>query len=225
MTGSLSFFADEKAYDPLPSPCPSCGHSIGLVGFRDGAVVALTCQKCRIALDPAIVRVHPLCKPCRCGATEASGFGFVVPRANNNALHCLACGTWNWNVSNADLGIAPEVPGARPRISEGLRMRVFEDAGHVCLYHGGAGDLHVGHALSVSEGRQLGLGDDVLFDWWNLFAICERCNLALNSRSVKPSTYITLIKPGEFDKPARAPMFTKVLVALGKALALRKEAA
>ena len=225
MTGTLSFFADEKAYDPLPSPCPSCGHSIGLVGFRDRAVVALTCQKCRADLDPAIVRVYPLCKPCRCGANEATGMGFVIPRANNNALHCLACGTWNWNVSNADLGVTPDVPGARPRISEGLRLRVFEDAGYVCQIHGGIDDLDVGHCLSVADSKILGTPDDIVYDWWNLCAMCKRCNQALGGRSVKPSLYIWRLKPGEFDKSARDPMFTKVLVALGKALALRKEAA
>ncbi len=222
---TLSFFDSEKMFDPLPSPCTACGHSVGVVSYRDKTIVGLRCQRCGVDLDRGVVRTHPLHKDCgTCHEPAVSGVGFVVPRVNNNALHCINCGTWNWNVSNADLGLAPQVY-QRPKISDSMKIRLCEEAEHVCLYHGGPGDLEAGHALSVSDGRLLNVPEDVLFDWWNLFAICRRCNGALGARSVKPSTYITLIKPGEFDKALRDPTFTKVLVLLGKALALRKEAA
>lgn len=225
MSNTLSFLAEEKLFDPLPSPCPACGHGVGVVSVRDKAVGGLRCQKCNFELDRVLVRVHPLRKDCPCGATAAAGFGFVIPKANNNALHCLTCGTWNWNVSNADLGAAPAAP-QRPKISEGLRLQVFEDAGHICQIHRGDEErLEVGHCLSVADARVLGVPDDVTYDWWNLCAMCWRCNQALGGRSVRPSLYIGRLKPGEIDKVARHPTFTKVLVALGKALALRQEAA
>lgn len=222
---TLSFFAEEKLYDPLPSSCGACGHAVGVVSFRDDAIVSLKCQKCHFALDHSIVRIHPLRKDCgTCGATAAARFGFVVPRANNNALHCIACGTWNWNVSNTDLGVA--VVTQRPKIAEWLRLQVFEDAGYVCLLHRGDEErLEVGHCLSVADAAALRVPDEITYDWWNLCAMCWRCNQALGGRSVKPTLYISRLKPGEFDKVDRHPTFTKVLIALGKALALRKEAA
>lgn len=224
MSNTLSFFPDEKTFDPLPSPCPACGHGVGVVSFRDGAIVSLRCQKCSVDLDRTIVRIHPLRKDCQCGATAASGFGFVIPKTNNNALHCIVCGTWNWNVSNADLGVAPAVL-QRPK-TDHMRIQLLEEAGFVCQLHRGDDEpLEVAHCLSVADARALGVPDDVTYDWWNLCIMCRRDNALLSGRSVLPSVYISKLKPGEFDKPGRHPTFTKVLVALGKALALRKEAA
>jgi 5-methylcytosine-specific restriction endonuclease McrA len=224
MSHTLSFFAEEKTYDPLPDPCAACGHGVGVVSFRDKAIVSLRCQKCGAALDRSIVRARPLRFDCRCGVSAASGCGFITPNKQHNDLRCIACGAHNTFVSNSDLGGA--LPAyQRPKISEGMRLQLFEEADHLCLYHGGPGDLEAGHCLSVADGRALGMSDDVLFDWWNLCAMCSRCNQALGGRSVKPSTYITLLKPGEFDKPVRDPTFTKILVALGKARGMRQEAA
>lgn len=221
---SLSFFAEEKTYDPLPSPCPACGHSIGVVSFRDKALVSLRCQKCSTALDCEIVRLHPLRADCRCGVTANGALGFIIPKAQHNALHCIACGSWNTFVSNDDLNGAPPVY-QRSKISEGMRLQLLEEADHLCQIHGGPGDLDVGHCLSVADSIILGVPEEVVYDWWNLCAMCKRCNQALGGRSVKPTTYINRLKAGEMDKSIRDPMFTKVLVALGKALAFRKEAA
>lgn len=221
---SLSFFDNEKTFDPLPNPCPSCGHGVGVVAFRDRRITGLRCQKCSFALDHSLVLLHPLREDCMCGIAAASGSGFIIPRANNNALHCIACGAWNWNVSNADLGVAPERQ-ARPPIHEWLRMELMQEAQCRCLVCGNDEDPRdVGHCIAVDEGRRFGVSDDLLFDRWNLAIMCKRCNKGFDTRSVWPRLYVDRLKPNEYDKPTPDPTFTKILQLLRKINASRGSA-
>lgn len=234
---TLSFFAQEKQYDPLPAPCGSCGHVVGVVTFRDKALVGFKCQKCGADLDRSLVRTHPLRQDCRCGESETSGVGFIVPQRNNpdgQALHCINCGTWIRYVPKAELGAAPDRT-RRPEIPEHLKYQIRLESGFKCQINHEVTELHMGHCLSVADNDALvarrvsiALTEEELYGYWNLYATCRRCNEGMSGRgeSVLPSLYIQL-KPGEFDKPRkdRNPAFTKVLLALGEALTLRKEAA
>lgn len=225
MTVQGSFFSEEKLYDPLPEPCQSCGHSVGVVAWRDKRITGLRCQKCGFVLDPSLVLLHPLQKDCSCGASSASAVGFVIPKANNNALHCIACGVWNWNVSDADLGVAPK-QYHRPRIAEWLRMELMQEAQCQCLVCGSDEEQRdVGHCISVDEGHRLDLSDDLLFNRWNLAIMCKRCNKGFGSRSVWPRLYVDRLKPTEYDKPVPDPTFTKILQLLRKINASRRDAA
>ena len=72
-------------------------------------------------------------------------------------------------------------------ISTSQRARVLERDGNHCTLCGARGRetvLHVGHLLSVADGHEQGLGDDLLNSDENLCAMCEACNLGGGRRTV-----------------------------------------
>lgn len=224
-----SFLPEERPYDPLPAPCPWCNCTRAAVLFRHGKITGLRCRSCDRGLDISIVQIIPLVRDCRCGARQKHDHGFLLPQYNNpdgTEQFCLLCGQTVQYVKKADLGI--DVPEGRPVIPEPLKYRIRQEAGFKCQINHEVTELHMGHCVSVADARKLEIPDEITYDYWNLYATCKRCNEGLSGRgeSVRPSLYIQL-KPGEFDRPRkdRNLTFTKVLLALGDALLLRKEAA
>lgn len=138
-------------------------------------------------------RDWPLPTPCECGETR----GEIRPKAGHNCLYCVGCDRYVKNVAKADTGEAPRSVSTRVDIKPAQRERIIErDAGRCMLCGRPAGQviLHIGHVLSVEEGRALGATDEELYDDENLLALCEECNLGMGRRSVSPRLALRLIR-------------------------------
>ncbi|MCA9179631.1 MAG: hypothetical protein KDB14_34485 [Planctomycetales bacterium] len=53
--------------------------------------------------------------------------------------------------------------------------------------------LHVGHVVSVAEGRKVGLSDVELNSAENLIAMCEECNLGLGKETIPIKNYVAIL--------------------------------
>jgi 5-methylcytosine-specific restriction endonuclease McrA len=73
----------------------------------------------------------------------------------------------------------------RPTIKPSQKVRILERDNHTCVVcHRDDVPLHVGHLLSVEDGRKVGATDDELFSDENLCAMCAECNLGMSSRTI-----------------------------------------
>jgi 5-methylcytosine-specific restriction endonuclease McrA len=73
------------------------------------------------------------------------------------------------------------------------RTRLADRDGAGCVLCGETSrPLHVGHLISVADGRAHGLTDEQLWSDANLAIMCESCNLALGRRSVSLQFIVAL---------------------------------
>jgi 5-methylcytosine-specific restriction endonuclease McrA len=153
--------------------------------------------------QPAMyTHIIEMSRPCKmCGP----GDGRVDPKNGQNCVYCLKCGRMVYNAPRTELGEEPRSVRTRPDIKPSQKARVLERDCSRCLTCGrpaGAPKredaspviLHIGHVLSVDDGRALGATDEELFDDENLVTVCEECNLGQGSRSLLPRLALRLIR-------------------------------
>jgi hypothetical protein len=138
--------------------------------------------------EPAERRPFPLRNACSgCGASAGSE-GEIKPRNGQNCVYCL-CGTYNrFNAPKWETGEAPKPVSTRPDIKPKRKVRLLQRDNYTCVIchrerPGGEG-LHIGHLISLEDGRAEGLSDEELFSDYNLAAMCDECNLGLGKDSV-----------------------------------------
>jgi len=100
---------------------------------------------------------------------------------------CLA----NWLGQMAlQFDVDPELAGAaavsrstrpRPWLPPGYRTRILMRDMARCVICNSNQALEVGHLISVSAGRKLGLGEEEIYSADNLAAMCFKCNRDLGS--------------------------------------------
>lgn len=131
--------------------------------------------------------------PCKCGCER----GRLESRNGQACVYCAECGAHCYNAPKVETGTATRAVSTRPDIKPKQRARVLARDAHRCLTCGrpaGRVILHIGHVLSVDEGRALGATDVELYDDENLIAQCEECNLGTGSRSISPRLALLLIR-------------------------------
>ncbi len=141
---------------------------------------------------------YPLRAPCRwCGETSR-GRG---PKLNGGqaVIYCAACRRSVYNAPKTETGNAVRSIKSRPDLKAGQRQRILERDQFRCQLCGRTPAdhsiiLHVGHVLSVKEGREQGATDADLFADCNLFACCEECNLDTGADSMPPIMWLRLIR-------------------------------
>ena len=123
-------------------------------------------------------------KPCSdCGDID----GNVEDVNGQRIVRCAWCHRYCYTQPRSEAGLAPRKVAKREPFSPAQRQRVLERDGHACIScHTTDAVLHVGHLVSVADGRNLGMSDDDINDDLNLAAMCETCNLGLGPRSLQP---------------------------------------
>ena len=119
------------------------------------------------------------CKACGCP------HGTVTERNGQDVVRCAECDTYAYCAPRVETGREVRTVRTRPDIKPSTKARILERDGHACVScHTTSAPLHVGHLLSVDDGRKLGATDEELFHDDNLASVCSECNLGLGARSV-----------------------------------------
>lgn len=129
--------------------------------------------------------------PCRKCGSEATR---IEPQNGQDCVWCLTCGQFSHNAPKHETGRAVRSLRTRPDIKPSQRARVLDrDNGACIICHRADISLDVGHIVSVTEGRSLGMTDAQLFDDENLAAMCTPCNSGFNAVSINPRLFASLV--------------------------------
>ena len=134
----------------------------------------------------------PLRVPCRnCKSAQ----GYVRPSNGQNCVFCLNCQEFQYNAPKTETGQKQRsVSTVHEGIAPSKRARIIERATARCEFCGTAGNLHIGHILSVDAGFSLGLTDIELNADENLACMCEECNLGFGKLPLSPRLYVALLR-------------------------------
>ena len=121
-------------------------------------------------------------EPCpHCNSTK----GQITPTNGQNVVRCAGCNTYMYCAPKHETGEAPEPVSRRPGIKPSQRARILDRDNHTCVScHANDRPLHIGHLLSVDDGRKLGATDTELWSDENLAAVCDECNLGFGRWTV-----------------------------------------
>lgn len=126
---------------------------------------------------------HPLRKPCAC----TSETGYIIETGGQQVVRCVRCHRGLYNAPKSETGLARRSVSDRPQIKPSKRARIIErDNGTCQKCHKTEGRMHIGHLLSVKDGRAIGATDEELWDDDNLVLECEECNLGFGERTPAP---------------------------------------
>lgn len=135
--------------------------------------------------------IYQLREPCkRCGQTT----GAITVANGQNVVRCLD-GHYCYCAPRTETGQAQRsVTTIHNGIKPKQRARILLRASGRCEICGNAGNLHVGHVLSVDSGLAEGFTDHELNDDENLFACCEECNLGIGSEPLPLRLLVGLLR-------------------------------
>lgn len=137
------------------------------------------------------------CRWCLSNDGMTATDGTMQSVNGQDVVRCARCGRHCYNAPRSETGKPQRHVRSRPDLKLGQRERILTRDGNRCLLCGIGPDhgaiLHVSHAMSVEDGRRLGVEDEVLFDDDNLFASCEECNLSMGAESVPARIFLRLI--------------------------------
>lgn len=120
--------------------------------------------------------------PCpACGWGE----GYVTETNGQDVIRCCRCNRWVYNRPKAESGKPQRTVRTRPEIKPSTKARILERDNYTCVMcHAVDKPLHVGHLLSVDEGKRVGASEAELFADENLAAMCEECNLGQSAATI-----------------------------------------
>ena len=117
---------------------------------------------------------YPLRSPCRCGTEE----GYIRERNGQQVVNCALCHRYQYCAPKAETGLPQRSVSNRPALKPSRRARIIDRDGGACVgCHRSGVILHVGHFLSVENGRKLGASEEEIWSDENLATMCEECNL------------------------------------------------
>lgn len=124
----------------------------------------------------------PLREPCRwCGSEE----GTIRDVNGQDTVRCASCRRFLYNAPRHETGKKVRSINERPDIKPSRRRQLLERDNHTCIScHRNDRPLTIGHLLSVKQGRQMDVPDDLLFSDENLAVMCEECNSGYSFNSV-----------------------------------------
>lgn len=116
-----------------------------------------------------------------CHGTE----GYRTDSNGQAVIRCVVCDRYAYNAPKVELGEEQRRVRTRPEIKPSLKARILNRDRNTCVVcHADDKPLHVGHMISVKDGREMGMTDDELYDEHNLAAMCEECNLGLSASPI-----------------------------------------
>ena len=130
---------------------------------------------------PTGTEPYPLRKPCLCTCET----GYIRERNGQQCVYCGRCHRHQYNAPKSETGLAQRSVSSRPLLKPARRARILERDNGACVgCHRSDVILHVGHLLSVEDGRRLGASEDEIWSDENLAAMCEECNLGFGKLTV-----------------------------------------
>jgi 5-methylcytosine-specific restriction endonuclease McrA len=124
---------------------------------------------------------YPLRNQCACGSST----GYIIEKNGQDVVRCVTCDNWDHNAPRVETGRAIRSVSTRPTIKPKRRFRLLERDGNTCVScHRGGVPLHLGHLISVEDGHQHGIPDELIWHDWNLAPFCDECNLGLGRSTV-----------------------------------------
>lgn len=140
-----------------------------------------------------ILESYTMRAPCRfgCGTTT----GRMETRNGQDCVFCSQCNRLQYNAPKTETGreirtVTTIHNGIKPK----QRARILDRDSGRCALCGAAGNLHVGHLLSVHDGVAGGMTEAELNDDENLAAMCDECNLGLSDTTVSVRLVIAIIR-------------------------------
>lgn len=130
--------------------------------------------------------------PCRFGC--ASTAGTITTVNGQDCVSCATCGRLNYNAPKDETGRgARTVTDEREPFKPSVRVAIIQRDGGRCQLCGRRENLHIGHCLSVKDGKALGLTDAEINDPLNLVTLCDACNLGMGASPLAPKIYALLL--------------------------------
>jgi 5-methylcytosine-specific restriction endonuclease McrA len=124
--------------------------------------------------------------------------GVVKDVNGQDTVRCASCGRFQYNAPRTETGRAVRSINERPDVSPGRRARILARDGFACVgCHRTDRPLHIGHLLSVKQGRDIGAADELLYSDENLAAMCEECNLGFGETSIGPQLLFHVLRVRE----------------------------
>lgn len=245
----LPRFVLQRGPDEPVEPCP-CGSPFGVLSVASG-VPSLRCMACGAPLDVEMVRFYeidpskrrsPGHPPCLVWQRivipkvreEVDAAGALRLGAERWDLFCVGCGDKDGSVTKDTLRGVRTV--RRRDKNDFQRVEVLVRAQQRCELCFKAGvPLDVGHCLSDTDAKSLGVPPAVSESLMNKCALCVECNgtaRGYGGRSMHRSVYVTLSHTRDENRKmldvgpeAADPLFREIFRLLRDARALRKEAA
>jgi 5-methylcytosine-specific restriction endonuclease McrA len=155
--------------------CP--GAAVTARGVADPEEVDVT----DLTAVPAGTTPYPLRKPCLCSAET----GYIREQSGQQVVYCTLCHRYQYCAPKAETGLPQRSVRNRPELKPSKRARIIDRDNGACVgCHRADVILHVGHLLSVEDGRRLGASEDEIWSDENLAAMCEECNLGFGKHTV-----------------------------------------
>jgi 5-methylcytosine-specific restriction endonuclease McrA len=131
--------------------------------------------------NPIGMEPYPLRKPCAC----TSETGYIREQNGQQVVYCNFCHRYQYCAPKAETGLPQRSVSSRPILKPKQRARILErDSGRCVVCGRGDGNMHIGHLLSVEDGRKLGASDEEIWSDENLAVMCEECNLGFGKQTV-----------------------------------------
>lgn len=124
--------------------------------------------------------------PCsKCGCPE----GVIRERGFQDVVYCRGCGAYCYCAPKSETGKPQRHIKTRDVIPPKQRARILivraNGRCEICgASHSGNEPLHVGHLISIKNGRKMGLSEEDLNSDENLAAMCAACNAGLGTDTV-----------------------------------------
>lgn len=128
------------------------------------------------------IEAFPMREKCgQCGCPD----GVSEDRNGQDVVRCSWCNTYAYCRPRAESGREVRTVRTRPNIKPSQRARILERDNYTCVAcHTADGPMHIGHLLSVEDGKRVGATEAELYADENLAAMCEQCNLGQGEKSV-----------------------------------------
>ena len=132
---------------------------------------------------------------CACG----SGSGRVETRNGQDCVFCVECGAFRYNAPKHETGRVVRSASARDDLKPKQKARILTRGCGRCELCGKTPDgvsltLHVGHIVSVADGKRLGLAEDLINCDDNLMALCSECNLGISEETISLVLAVNIIR-------------------------------
>lgn len=142
---------------------------------------------------------HPwaLREPCkRCGCDR----GFINTVSGQDKVTCERCGIYQYMAPKSETGRETRtVSTGRKLMKPKKRSRLIDRANGRCERCGKPGylcntSLHIGHVVSVEDGKKYGLTEKEINSDENLIVECDECNLAHGKEPVPLRIYVAILR-------------------------------
>jgi len=121
--------------------------------------------------------------------------GRIITKNGQDTVRCTSCDRFCYCAPKVETGReARSVSTVHNGIKPKQRARLLMRASGRCELCGGRESLHVGHALSVAEGLEMGLTEAELNSDENLIAQCAECNLGLGREPIPVRVLVAILR-------------------------------